>query len=209
MKLQISYDFTNLSQALEIAKKTALFADILEVGTPLLIAEGIRAIESFKNTFPDKPIIADTKIVDRVSDVIPMLAKAGASAVTILYGTSNSVIQKAASIAHKHDMKVILDLIDAETMGQAARDAESLDVDSILFHYPHETSEFYSNIDQWEIVRGNTDLPIFVSGRITKKQILGIKALKPQGMVIGEAITKADDPAAEAHYFKEKLTPRT
>lgn len=206
MKLQISYDFTNLSQALEIAKQTAQFADILEVGTPLLIAEGVNAIKAFLEAFPETPIVADAKLVDRVSNVIPILTKAGASYITVLYGTSNKVIQKASSVAHAKDAKIILDLLDAETMGQAARDAESLDVDLVLFHYPHEVSEFYNNMDQWEIVRGNTDLPIFVSGRIAKEHVGEIKKLKPQGIVIGEAITKAKDPLQAARYFKEQLT---
>jgi len=203
MKLQISYDFTNLSQALEIAKKTANFADIIEIGTPLLFAEGIKAVEAFTQAFPDKEILADTKIVDRVSDVIPLMAKTGIKDLTVLYGTNNKVIQKASSLAHENGIQVVLDLLDAETMGQAAHDAESLNVDRILFHYPHETSEFYTNIDQWEIVRGNTKLPIFVSGRISKEHIPEILKLKPQGIVIGEAITKDKDPEAAARHFHE------
>lgn len=205
MKLQISYDFINLSHALEIAKKTAPFADILEVGTPLIISEGIKAIESFSDEFPKKTIVADAKLVDRVSEVIPVLAKAGANIITVLYGTSNKVIQKAASVAHAHDAKILLDLIDAETMAQAARDAESLHVDEVLFHYPHEVSDLYTNLEQWETVDGNTELPIFVSGRITKEHIKKIIQLKPKGIIIGEAITRAKDPAKEAQYFKDLL----
>lgn len=205
MKLQFSYDFTNLSQALEIAKKTAQFADILEIGTPLLLSEGIHAIKEFKSAFPDKKILADAKVVDRVKDVIPLLANAGADYITILYGTSNAVIQNATDVAHSLNTKIILDLIDAETMGQAARDAQDLNVDYILFHYPHDIADLMSNIDQWDTVRENTDLPIFVSGRISKDQIKKIIKLHPQGIVIGEAITKAKDPETEATFFKEVL----
>jgi len=203
MELQISYDFTNISQALEIAKKTAPFADIIELGTPLIISEGINAIKVFKQEFPNIPLVADVKLVDRISDIIPPLAKAGANLITVLYGTSNKVIQKAASVAHANDAKIILDLIDAETMSQAARDAQSLNVDSILFHYPHEVSDLYTNLEQWETVKGNTDLPIFVSGRINKDHIKKIIQLKPNGIIVGEAITHAKDPAQEAQYFKE------
>jgi len=205
MKLQISYDFTNLSQAIEIAKKTAEFADIIEIGAPLLISEGVKAIETFNKEFPGKPILADAKLVDRVTEIIPVLCNAGAKYITVLYGTSNKVIQKAATTAHSLDSKIVLDLIDAETMGQAARDSQSLKVDHILFHYPREVYDFYSKMDQWEIVKGNTDLPIFVSGRIVKSHIKEILKLKPQGIVIGEAITKAEDPAKEAKYFKDLL----
>jgi 3-hexulose-6-phosphate synthase len=204
MKLQISYDFTNLSQALEIAKITAPFADIIEVGTPLILIEGLAAVTEFKKAFPNKQILADAKVVDRVSDIIPPFAKAGASHITFLYGTSNKVIQKATSIAHKNKTKIVLDLIDPETMGQAARDAQALNVDSILFHYPHEISETYDLEADWEMVRGNTDLPIFIAAR-SAKDINDVIKLKPQGIVVGKAITQADNPEEKVKYYSELL----
>ena len=204
MKLQISYDFTNLSQALEIAKTTAPFADIVEIGTPLILAEGFNAIVEFKKAFPDKQILADAKIVDRVSDVIPPIAKAGASHITFLYGTSNKVIQKATSIAHKNKTKIVLDLIDPETMGQAARDAQAMNVDLILFHYPHEINDTYDLEADWEMVRGNTDLPIFIASR-SAKDINDIIKLKPQGIVVGKEITQASNPEEKAKYYSELL----
>jgi 3-hexulose-6-phosphate synthase len=206
MQMQISYDFTNLSQALEIAKKTASFADIIEVGTPLILAEGVAAIKEFKALFPDKNILADAKIVDRISDTIPLFSEAESKYITVLYGTSNKVIQKAAGLAHSLNSKIVLDLIDPETMGQGARDAESLNVDHILFHYPHEAGETISHIDQWELVKGNTKLPIFVSGRIHKEQMKKILKLKPQGIVIGKAITQATDPETAAREFREIIS---
>lgn len=204
--MQISYDFTNLSQALEIAKKTAPFADIIEIGALLIIAEGVKAIKEFKGAFPDKPILADAKIVDRVSEFVPLLSEAEAKYITVLYGTSNKVIQKASSIAHSLNSKIVLDLIDPETMGQGALEAESLNVDLLLFHYPHEIGETSNYIENWEIVRGNTKLPIFISGRISRKNIEEIVKLRPQGIVIGEAITNADDPEAQAMYFRQLIT---
>jgi len=205
MQMQISYDFTNLSQAIEIAKKTAPFADIIEIGSLLIISEGVKAIKEFKSTFPDKPILADAKIVDRVTEIIPVLSQSEAKYITVLYGTSNKVIQKASSIAHSLNSKIVLDLIDPETMGQGALEAESLNVDHLLFHYPHEVGETFSHLENWEIVRGNTKLPIFISGRVNKKNIEEIVKLKPQGVVVGEAITKAEDPEAQAMSFRELI----
>lgn len=206
MQMQISYDFTNLSQAIEIAKQTAPFADILEIGSLLMIAEGINAIKEFKANFPDKQILADVKLVDRVSEIIPLLTDAESKYITVLYGTSNKVIKKATSLARSLNAKVVLDLIDPDTMGQGALDAQSLNVDHILFHYPHEVGETFSHIEQWELVKGNTQLPIFISGRINKTNIKEIVKLKPQGVVIGHAITKAEFPEAQARYFKELIT---
>jgi 3-keto-L-gulonate-6-phosphate decarboxylase len=202
VKLIISYDLTNLSQAVEIAKKTAQAADIIEVGLPLLLSEGVAAVSAFRKEFPTKPILADAKLVDRVSDIIPLLCKSGASLITVLYGTSNKVIQKATTIAHEKGAKVILDLIDPETMGQAAREAEALNVDYVLFHFPHDETSTANHLDQWDSVRGNTKLPIFVSGRVSEETFADIAKLKPSGIFVSESITKAPDPTSVANRFK-------
>jgi|SaaInlLV_10m_DNA_2_1039722.scaffolds.fasta_scaffold00141_30 3-hexulose-6-phosphate synthase len=206
MKLQISYDFTDLSTALEVAKKTAPFANILEIGTPLLYAHGLDAIKEFKKEFPNKKIFADTKLVDRVGEIIPLVSSAGADYISVLAGTSNKVIQKVTSIAHHHNLKTVLDLIDTITPNQSARNAKDLDIDVLFFHPPYDDGDkTVETLDEWENIRGNTTLPIFVSGKINKETIEKVLILKPDGIIIGEAITKASDPAEAAKFFREKF----
>ena len=64
MKLQISFDFTDLNRALEIAAQIHDYADILEIGTLLVYANGITAVEQFRKAFPEKVLLTDTKIID-------------------------------------------------------------------------------------------------------------------------------------------------
>ena len=94
MKLQISYELTDLVKALELAKKTHMFADILEVGTLLIYKEGIKAVETFRQEFPGKEIIADAKISDRSTDAITLFANAGANIISVLAGTANKTTGK-------------------------------------------------------------------------------------------------------------------
>ena len=91
-------------------------------------------------------------------------------------------------------------------MAQAARDAEALNVDYLLFHYPHETDQTISHLEEWESVKGNTSLPIFISGRIKKGDIKEILELKPRRIIVGEAITKAADPEAAAKEIRELIS---
>ncbi|MBR9703472.1 hypothetical protein GOV10_05505, partial [Candidatus Woesearchaeota archaeon] len=81
--------------------------------------------------------------------------------------------------------------------------AADLKVDHILFHYPHEAGQTSEHLDLWESVDGNTDLPIFISGRINNDTVDKIISLKPNGIVIGSAITQAKDPAEAAKLFRE------
>jgi len=202
MKLQVSFDMLDLNKAIDIASKIEGFVDILEIGAPLIYKNGIKAIEKFKNTFPKKEIFADVKMVDRVESIIKIFSNAGTNYISILAGTNNSTIQNASKIAHSFNTKLALDLVDAYSMGQSCMDAQALDIDLIIFHDPHETTQITNLLEKWENVRGNTKLPIFVAGKINKKNIDQVIALKPQGIIIGQAITQAENPIEEAEYFK-------
>lgn len=201
MKLQISFDITDLDQAITIAQQIAPFADIIEVGSLLILNHGTHAVKTFRNALPNSVILADTKIVDRGKDATTLFAKAGANWVTVMGGTNKNIIHAACTNAHALNAKVMLDLIDVESVGQIAMEAKNLGVDALLFHEPYE-EETLTFLDRWEMVHGNTDLPIFISNNIKRDNIHKIIAIKPDGIVIGKSITDATDPVAEAQFFK-------
>ncbi|MBD3272955.1 hypothetical protein GF385_01220 [Candidatus Dependentiae bacterium] len=205
MKFQISFDFLDLEEAIKIAKKVEKFADIIEIGSTLIYSHGIKAIKEFKSNFPDKELFVDVKLVDRVEKIINEYAKEGANIVSILAGTSNNVIQNATKTAHENSCEIALDLIDASSMGQSAMDAQALDIDKIIFHGPHEANNLESLLEEWENVHGNTKTPIFIAGGISKENINKILELKPSGIIIGDTITKSENPEQEAEYFKNLL----
>jgi 3-hexulose-6-phosphate synthase len=208
MKLQVSFDMANLEKALEIATKIEQYVDIFELGSPLIYKNGLQAIKKFKNKFPTKNIFADVKMVDRVEKIIHVFAEEGADYISILAGTSNHTIQNASKVAHQADMKIALDLVDAYSMGQSAMDAQALDIDVIIFHGPYDSTEITDLLEEWQNVIGNTNLPVFVGGKINKDNIKKIITLKPQGIIIGEAITQTSNPEKEVAFFKS-LMPST
>ena len=205
MKLQISFDMPNLENALQSAEKIEQFADILEIGSPLIYQEGIQAIKAFRDKFPNKEIFADIKLVDRVEKIITNFSKVGANYISILAGTSNSNIQNSSKVAHSSKSKIALDLVDSYSIGQSAMDAKALDVDVIIFHGPRESTQLTDILEQWQNVRGNTELPIFVAGGINRNNIEQVITLKPQGVIVGATITNAKNPIEEAEYFKSLL----
>ena len=201
MKLQISFDIGNLEQAITIATDIAPYADILEVGTLLIYTYGVHAVEQFKKNFNDKIILADTKLVDRGKDTVQLYAKAGANWVTVMAGTSKNVIHSACTAAHAANIKVMLDLLDAGSIGQSALEAKNLGADALLFHqaYDEESTTF---LDTWEMIHGNTDLPIFISNNIKRDTINKVISVKPYGIVVGKSIVESTSPEDEAQFFK-------
>jgi len=206
MKLQISFDLIDLDKAIAIGSEVAQYADIIEVGTILIYHHGTAAIKQFKEAFPDKIILADTKIVDRGKEVAELFAQAGADWITVMAGTSPLVIHATTTAAHNANVKVMLDLIDSDSVGQSALEAKNLGADALLFHQPYSETESLVFLDKWDMIKGNSSLPIFVSAKINRDNVDKIAALKPDGMIVGLSITDAQDSAQEAQYFAELVS---
>lgn len=201
MKLQIAFDITDLDEAIKIAHKVAEQSDILEVGTLLIYKYGIAAVERFRQEFPKKILLADTKIIDRGKEAVATMANAGADWITVMAGTGKEVIHSASTMAHQLNVKVMLDLVDSSSMGQSAMDAKNLGADALLFHQAYDEKDALILLDKWEMVRGNTTLPIFVSAKINRTTVFNILNIKPDGIVVGKSIIDAEDPTDEAKFF--------
>ncbi|MBV9223300.1 MAG: orotidine 5'-phosphate decarboxylase, partial [Acidobacteriaceae bacterium] len=78
--VQLSLDLIDLDEALRTAD-TAIRAgvDWLEVGTPLIIAEGMRGVRELRARYPHVPIVADLKTMDGGWLEAELMAKAGAT----------------------------------------------------------------------------------------------------------------------------------
>lgn len=206
MKLFIKYNCDDINQALKIAQETSEYADVLVIGSLLIFKEGIHAVKAFKKQFPDKRLCIDAKIANKGKETVDMLCQAGAHIVSVLAGTYHSVIQKAAQAAEDNNTMVMLDFINADSIGLSAHEAKTLGVHSILVHRESAPGEALEIASNWQEIKENTDLPIFIKGRITKEIIQEeILPLKPDGIIVGSAIIDAGDPARAAQEIKALL----
>ena len=64
MKLQLAYDLGTYEELYAFMEEIEEAIDIIEIGTPVILREGVTQIDKVKNRFPDKLIFADLKIMD-------------------------------------------------------------------------------------------------------------------------------------------------
>ena len=94
--LQVALDLLDLKRAVQIASESLDGgADWIEAGTPLIKSEGMQAIRSLKEHFPESILVADMKVADTGTLEVEMAAKAGANIVCILADADDSVIAEA------------------------------------------------------------------------------------------------------------------
>lgn len=202
MKLQIAFDLLDLDKCLEIAKTLENYADSFEIRSSLILKHGITVIEQFKSTFPDKELFVETQIVNHPHDIVPMCIKAGADSISVMAGTTQQIIHGASTLAAQKNKKVTLDLLDANSIGQAAMDAKRLGVNAILYHNIYDGQDEASfAMEEWDSLKGNTNLPIYITSNIDRNNIHFIISLQPDVIVIGKTITQTADPVEEAEFY--------
>jgi 3-hexulose-6-phosphate synthase len=86
--------------------------DIIEIGTPLIIEEGLHALEAIKARFPDKKYLADLKVMDAGKIEAASGFIRGADIVTVLAAADDLTIRGALEAAEASGGQVMVDLIN-------------------------------------------------------------------------------------------------
>ncbi len=167
--LQVALDILELKRALQIAQESIDGgADWIEVGTPLIKSEGMQAIRSMRDRFPDSIIVADMKVADTGTLEVEMAAKAGANIVCILADADDSVIAESVRAARLYGIRIMADLINVRDPIKRAPELEAMGVDIICAHVGIDQQMIGKNsIALLTSLSGLIHIPLAVAGGIS------------------------------------------
>ena len=206
MKLQVAMDVVTTEAALELAAKVAAFVDIIELGTPLIKAEGLRAVTAIKAAHPDKTVFADLKTMDAGELEADLAFTAGADLVTVLGAAGDSTIVGAVAAATKHGKGVVVDLIGIADKVTRAREVTELGAVFVEMHAGlDEQAEpgftLATLLNQGETAR----VPFSLAGGVSVATIASVQRAGARVAVAGGAIYGAEDPAAAAAALRAAI----
>lgn len=207
MQLQMAIDVADLQGALALAGQTAQWVDIFEVGTPLLLREGLHAVRALKERLPDKTVLADTKIVDGGAMECGDAVRAGADIVTVLAIADEATVSEVVAVAHEHGRRVMADLIMVPDIPDAARRMQALGVDYVCVHTGVDAQKS-GRTPLGDLERLLTAAPpenAAVAGGIGPDTVAQYAALRPAILIAGSALAGAADPRAAAQKMKEAM----
>jgi 3-hexulose-6-phosphate synthase len=196
--LQVALDFISLDDAIGVAKMAIEGGvDIVEVGTPLVKAEGIRGMKQLREVAKDKILLADTKTAD-AGDVEVEIAKLGkADIMTVLGIMSDSTIKSAVDKAKELGIVVQADLINVNDPVKRAKRLKELGVDIIGLHVgldvQKERGITVTSLKN-EIKQISEFSLVSVAGGLNEKNIVDLLDLPINIYVVGGAITRSSDP---------------
>lgn len=207
MKLQLALDTMTLDEAIILAKSVDKYVDILEIGTPLMIREGVRAIKRFKNEFPEKEVLADIKIMDGGLLESEMAFEQGADYTVVLGVADNATITGCINAARNWNRKIVVDLLCVNNLEEKVVELETLGVDVIAVHTGSDQQELgRTPLEDLKRIKDVTKNSIVaVAGGINSKTIEEYVALNPDIVIVGSAICNSEDPVKEAEIIKSKM----
>jgi 3-hexulose-6-phosphate synthase len=195
MKLQIAIDRVRVETALKMVEEIHDIIDIVEVGTPMIMREGMLPVRMIKEKYPGLVVLADTKIVDGGDIESEDAFEAGADIVTVLAVSADATIRAVVNTARKHGKKAMADMISVEDVAKRAVELDQLDLDYICLHTAVDVQNTGKTpLD--ELIRVMTVLKTAkaaVAGGINMKTIYATIKIGPEIVVVGGALTKAPD----------------
>ena len=211
--VQLALDFPTIEEALAAAEVgVQAGVDILEAGTPLIVAQGAGAIGRLARAFPQMPILADYKTMDSGFKNVQITQREGGHYMTVCANAADETVKSAIAEGKKTGIKVVTDTIGVKD--QAARALLCVDwgVDMIYLHFAADQRRANPTCDgvQWVepvlAVAGNVPIGIGCFG--VDDAVRGVRA-GASLVAIGHPIfNEADYPGALARFVEAVKSAR-
>jgi len=205
--LQIALDFVDLHRAQGVAREAVKGGvDWIEIGTPLLKAEGLDAVRALKKEFPSHTIVCDNKTMDAGRIEVEAAAKAGAGVATVLGAAPDATIRECIEAGRTYGVKIAVDLANVADPVARAKQAEEWGADFVSVHCPiDQQMEGHDPFEALRAVANAVSVPISVAGGIQSETAAEAVKAGASVVVVGGAITKSENAEEATRAFKRVL----
>lgn len=195
MKLQLALDTLTLSECIELLDEISSYIDIIEVGTPFIIEEGLRPVKEFKQRYPHCEVLADVKIMDGGEFEAYKCFKAGADIVTVLGVAFDQTIDGVIRAAKNHGGKVLVDMIGVKNLKERTVQLDEKGVDYICVHTAFDLqSSGASPVEELKTITALVkNAKAAVAGGLKLNTLPAVIEENAEIIVVGGGITNAED----------------
>jgi len=207
-KLQLALDFLEDTGQLEqFLRKIVDVVDIIEVGTPLIIRDGVKTVAEIKRMYPDMRVLADLKIADAGGPEAGIAFDAGADIVTVLGVAHDVTIRNALNEAHKNGKQIMVDLIAVKDVRKRVQEIDAMGVDYVCVHTAFDVQSADKDpLKELQMIQGILKTArVAVAGGIKPDTLPLIVALDPEIVIVGTFITGSRNIRKAALEIKQLL----
>jgi len=206
--IQIALDYATIDEALAIARVgVEAGVDWLEIGTPLIVSQGIAPIGQMARAFPEYPVLADYKTMDSGWKNVERTKQQGGHIMTVCANAPDETVRSAIAEGKKSGIWVVADTIGVKQQAARARQCADWGVDMIYLHYGADQRKADATQDstQWlSEVQQAVSIPIGVGCFLAED---GVRAAQhgAELIAIGHPVISAADPLAELTRFVREV----
>ncbi|AXF77512.1 3-keto-L-gulonate-6-phosphate decarboxylase UlaD [Erwinia tracheiphila] len=206
--LQIALDNQSMDDAYRTTRLIAGEVDIIEVGTILCVAEGVRAVRDLKALYPEKIVLADAKIADAGKILSRMCFDARADWVTVICCADINTIKGALEVAKEYDGDVQIELTGHWTW-QQAQDWREAGISQVVYHRSRDAQAAgiaWGESDISAIHRlSEMGFKVTVTGGLALEDLPLFSTIPVHVFIAGRSIRDAADPVDAARQFKASI----
>jgi 3-hexulose-6-phosphate synthase len=214
VKLQLALDLVTLEEALRAVGELDGLVDHVEIGTPLVIREGVRAVAAVKERFPRLTVVADVKIADGGEPEARLAFEAGADIVTVLGWAHDATLDAAVREAGRWGRQVMVDLLGMSDPAHRAAEAERMGAGWVCVHTASDLAAAGHSAGG----RGPLDdlartreavrtAKVAVAGGIRVETVREIARLGPDLIIVGSAVMGSPDRRETVRRIREEAGP--
>jgi 3-hexulose-6-phosphate synthase/6-phospho-3-hexuloisomerase len=205
--LQVALDFIDLPRALKLAGEALEGgADWIEAGTPLIKSSGLDAVRELRKKFPGVTLVADMKTMDVGRIEVESAAKAGADVVVVLGLASDSTIRECVEAGRHYGAKIMVDLLEVESLLKRAKEVERMGADYIGVHTSvDEQMEGKVSFAGVRTIVDKIGIPIAVAGGVNSENAHEAVKAGANIIIVGGAIIKSIDAKKATAEIKRAI----
>ncbi|MGF1714209.1 3-keto-L-gulonate-6-phosphate decarboxylase UlaD [Photobacterium chitinilyticum] len=196
--IQIALDSTDLDTAVSVANNVESFVDVIEVGTILAFAEGMKAVRTLRASHPDHIIVCDMKTTDGGAILARMAFEAGANWLTVSAAAHIATIEACKKIADELGGEIQIELYGNWTLEDAQAWVD-LGIKQAIYHRSRDAelagvSWTDSDINRMRVL-SELGLEVSITGGIVPQDIHLFEGIKAKTFIAGRAL--ANDTGKE------------
>ncbi|OBU29715.1 3-keto-L-gulonate-6-phosphate decarboxylase UlaD [Photobacterium kishitanii] len=189
--IQIALDQTNLIDAMAVAAKVQSYVDVIEVGTILAFAEGMNAVQTLRNQYPNHILVCDMKTTDGGAILAKMAFEAGSDWITVSAAAHIATIEVCKKVADEFNGEIQIEIYGNWTMKDAQHWVD-LGITQAIYHRSRDAelagiSWTQADIDKMHQLSA-LGLELSITGGIVPEELYLFEGIKAKTFIAGRAL---------------------
>lgn len=206
--VQIALDFATIEEALAVAKiGVEAGVDWLEIGTPLIISQGLSPIGQMVRAFPNYPVLADYKTMDSGGKNVHRTKAQGGHVMTVCANAPDETVKAAVAASKETGVAVIADTIGVRQQDARARQCAEWGVDMVYLHFgaDQRAADASKDSTQWlDEVLAAVSIPVGVGCFGVEDAVRAVQR-GAELIAIGHPVISSENPLDELRRFVREV----